>query len=108
MFSDEVLIQTSDQHGIVDLGSGAIINDVRKETTLGDHVWLGRRSLLMANVTIGSGTIVGAAAIVTSDIPAHSIAVGSPARIIREQVTWTRKQSALDDYASAAIAVSQG
>ena len=41
------------------------------------------RSIIMPGVTIGEGAMIGAGSIVTTDIPAWSIAVGSPAKVIK-------------------------
>ena len=51
--------------------------------TLGDNVWLGGSVVVCPGVTIGENSIIGAGAVVTLDIPANSIAVGNPARVIR-------------------------
>ena len=51
--------------------------------TLGDNVWLGGSVVVCPGVTIGENSIVGAGAVVTRDVPANSIAVGNPARVIR-------------------------
>lgn len=51
--------------------------------TIEDDVWLGQGVCVMPGVTIGSGSIIGANAVVVSDIPRASIAVGVPARVIR-------------------------
>lgn len=51
--------------------------------TLEDNVWLGGGVIVLPGVTIGENSIVGAGAVVTSDIPADSIAVGNPARVVR-------------------------
>lgn len=50
---------------------------------IGDNVWLGGGVLVCPGVTIGSDTVVGAGSIVTRDLPARVIAVGSPARVKR-------------------------
>lgn len=50
---------------------------------LEDNVWLGARVLVLSGVTIGEGSVVGAGSVVINDIPARSLAVGSPARVIR-------------------------
>ncbi len=50
---------------------------------IGDNVWLGGGSIVLAGVTIGENTVVGAGAVVTRDLPANVLAVGSPARVIR-------------------------
>jgi len=52
--------------------------------TIGDNVWLGGGAIVLAGVTIGDNTIVGAGAVVTKDLPAHVVAVGNPARVVRE------------------------
>jgi acetyltransferase-like isoleucine patch superfamily enzyme len=104
MLSDEILVQSHDQHGLVDLRTGQIVNDRRRSTVLGDHVWLGRRSTLMPDVSIGSGAIVGACAVVTRDVAPCTLVVGTPARPIRQDVSWTRQPSALDDWSRAEVA----
>lgn len=48
-----------------------------------DNVWLGLNSLVLKGVTIGTNTIVGANAVVTSSLPANVIAAGNPAKVIR-------------------------
>lgn len=50
---------------------------------IGDDVWLGFRATVLDGVTIGDGAVIGAHALVTSDIPERAIAVGAPARVIR-------------------------
>jgi len=99
MFSGDVLIQTSDQHGIVDLESGTIINNRHRSVVLEDHVWLGRKSTLMPDAKVGHGTVIGACSVVTGVVPARVIAAGSPARVIKENRTWSRSPVALDHYA---------
>lgn len=50
---------------------------------LEENVWLGARVIVLRGVTIGAGSVVGAGSLVTRDIPPRSLAVGSPARVIR-------------------------
>lgn len=50
---------------------------------IGDDVFLGMRSVVLKGVRIGSGTVVGAGSVVTSDLPAGVIAAGNPAKVIR-------------------------
>lgn len=52
--------------------------------TIGDNVWLGGGVIVCPGVTIGENTVVGAGSVVTGDLPARVVAVGSPARVIRE------------------------
>ena len=52
--------------------------------TIGDNVWLGGGAIVCPGVTIGENTVVGAGSVVTRDLPAGVVAVGSPARVVRE------------------------
>jgi maltose O-acetyltransferase len=52
--------------------------------TLGADVWLGGGVIVLPGVTIGAGTVVGAGAVVTRDLPERVVAVGSPARVLRD------------------------
>ena len=58
MISDEVVFQTFDQHGIVDLSTMKITNQGRRHMTIGEHVWVGRRTMIMRDVSLGSGSVV--------------------------------------------------
>lgn len=51
---------------------------------LEDNVWLGGNVTILPGVTIGEGSVIGAKSLVTRDIPPHSLAVGSPCRVIRK------------------------
>ena len=50
-----------------------------------DDVWLASGVIVLDGVRIGRGSVVGAGAVVTEDLPSHSIAVGSPARVVRDR-----------------------
>lgn len=52
--------------------------------TIGDNVWLGGGVIICPGASVGDNSVIGAGAVVTRDIPANVVAVGSPARIIRE------------------------
>ena len=52
--------------------------------TLEDNVWLGGGVVVLPGVTIGRDTVVGAGSVVTRDLPAGVVAVGNPARVVRE------------------------
>ena len=62
--------------------------------TVGDRVWLGDGVKVLRNVRIGNGAIIGANSVVAQDVPAESIAVGSPAVVIKQydraSGTWQR------------------
>ena len=50
-----------------------------------DDVWIGANAIILPGVTIGKGSVIGAGAVVTRDIPPYSIAVGVPAKIIKNR-----------------------
>jgi len=52
-------------------------------TRIGDNVWCGAGVVVTSGVTIGERCVIGANSVVTTDIPAFSIAAGVPARVIR-------------------------
>jgi acetyltransferase-like isoleucine patch superfamily enzyme len=52
---------------------------------IGNDVWIGQGVLLLGNITIGSGSVIGAGAVVASSVRPYSIVVGNPAREIRRR-----------------------
>lgn len=59
--------------------------------TIGDNVWIGGSTVILPGVTIGDNVVIGAGSVVTKDIPAWSIAVGNPCRVIRKITEEDRK-----------------
>ena len=54
-----------------------------KPITVGNNVWFGARVTVCPGVTIGDNCVIGAGSVVVKDIPANSVAVGNPCRVIR-------------------------
>lgn len=59
-------------------------NVVRKPIIIKDKAWIGFNSIILKGVTIGEGSVIGAGSVVTESIPDWSIAVGNPAKVIKE------------------------
>ena len=57
--------------------------DIPKPIVVENDVWIGANAVIMPDVTIGKGAIIGAGAIVTKDIPPYAVAVGQPARVVK-------------------------
>ena len=53
---------------------------------VGDDVWIGYGAQIMSGVTVGSGSIVAAGAVVTKDVPEMSVVAGVPARVIKKRM----------------------
>ncbi|WP_396270023.1 acyltransferase [Ideonella sp.] len=90
-FSDEVILQSSDQHPIFDLDTGQAVNAHRRKIWIDRHVWVGRRAMVMPDARIGAGSIVAAGSVVTQEVPKECLAAGVPARVIKERVGWARE-----------------
>ncbi|WP_372495228.1 sugar O-acetyltransferase [Micromonospora phytophila] len=58
--------------------------EAAKPITIGDNVWLGAGAIVLAGITVGENTVVGAGAVVTRDLPPNVVAVGNPARPVRQ------------------------
>ena len=56
---------------------------VEKDIIIGNDVWLGANSTIVAGITIGDGTVVAAGSVVTKDLPSYVIAGGIPAKPIK-------------------------
>ena len=54
-----------------------------KATKIGNDVWIGCNSVILAGLTVGDGAVIGAGSVVTKDVPDYAIVVGNPARILR-------------------------
>lgn len=50
---------------------------------IGNDVWIGGNVVILPGVSIGDGAVIGAGSVVTRDIPAHTVAVGNPCRVMR-------------------------
>ncbi|MBM7389712.1 maltose O-acetyltransferase [Clavibacter michiganensis] len=58
--------------------------EAARPITIGDNVWLGGGVIVCPGVSIGDDSVIGAGSVVNRDIPAGVVAVGNPARVIRE------------------------
>jgi acetyltransferase-like isoleucine patch superfamily enzyme len=81
MFATHSYVTDADWHDLYDR-TAAPGNTA--EVVLGDNVWVGDSAIICKGVRIGENTIVGAGAVVASDLPANSVAAGNPARVIRQ------------------------
>ncbi|MER6676749.1 sugar O-acetyltransferase [Streptomyces sp. NPDC000983] len=57
--------------------------EAARPITIGNNVWLGGGVIVLPGVSIGDDSVIGAGSVVTKDVPAGVVAVGSPARVVR-------------------------
>jgi len=81
------LVMDSDHHPVK---VGEVEGSDTEPVHLGENVWIAIRAIILKGVHVGDGAIVGAGSIVTKDVPARTLVAGVPARVIRENVDWTR------------------
>ncbi|HYK82119.1 MAG TPA: acyltransferase [Gemmatimonadales bacterium] len=75
--------------------------------TLGKSVWLPWRVFVMPGTTIGDGTVIGADSLVHGTIPPRSLALGSPAKVVRSAPDFPRRPSAAERSALVATIVAE-
>lgn len=88
MISNNIIVRTSDGHGIFDMVTKKRLNE-SKDVTIGNHVWIAPNTRIMKGAVINDGVIVGSNTMVTKSVPANCLAVGMPARIVKENVMWS-------------------
>lgn len=91
MFARQVGLRTGDLHTILDTKNSRRIN-TSKNIKLERHVWLCHGVTVLKGCCIGANSIIGAKSTVTSSIPSNALAVGTPAKVIREQINWSRER----------------
>lgn len=81
----------------------AIKNDhlITEETRICDEAWIGEKVVILKGVTIGRNSVVGSGSVVTKSIPAFSVAVGNPARVIRSYDHESGSWVAVDEGSTA-------
>lgn len=85
MLSRNAKLMTSDGHPIYQ--DGMIINSA-KDITLGDKVWIADDVTILKGVDIGTSSVVGIGSVLTKSIPNASVAVGNPAKVVKEGISW--------------------
>lgn len=56
---------------------------INRKVMVGEYVWIGANALILPGVHLGDGSVIGAGAVVTKDVPAGAVVGGNPARILK-------------------------
>lgn len=72
-------------HNYEDVGKSIADQGINIQTVIIENdVWIGANSIILAGVHIGKHVVIGAGSVVTKDIPPYSVALGNPARIVKQ------------------------
>ena len=88
MISNNIIIRTSDSHPLYSK-EGIRFNPARS-VKVRNHVWIAPQSTILKGAVIGNNVIVGSKSLVTKTIMDDCLCAGIPAKIIKENVKWTR------------------
>jgi acetyltransferase-like isoleucine patch superfamily enzyme len=83
--------RTCDSHSIIDLTTNTRINP-EQDIIVNDRVWIAEDVKVYKGAVIGEGSIVGANSVVSRAIPSNVLAVGAPAKAIKENVSWLKER----------------
>jgi acetyltransferase-like isoleucine patch superfamily enzyme len=88
LLAEGIIIRDNDGHKFASDGK---INEAlqNKEIKIGNHCWIGQRAMILKGVTLAENVIVGAGAVVSGSIPPNVAIAGIPAKIIKENVSWS-------------------
>lgn len=82
LFAPNVQVYTATHP--VDVADRIAGKEMAYRIEIGDNVWIGGGSIILPGVKIGKNTTIGAGSVVTKDVPANSVAVGNPCRVIKQ------------------------
>ena len=85
MLSRNIKLMTSDGHPIY---QNEIMINKAKDITIKNNVWLADNVTILKGVEVGDGSIVGINSTLTKSIARNVIAVGNPAKVVKEGITW--------------------
>lgn len=83
VISENVTIRDSDNH-FLDQPNFNMTAPIE----IGDNVWIGLNATILKGVKVGNGSVIGAGAVVTKDVPENCLVAGVPAKVIRNNVKW--------------------
>jgi acetyltransferase-like isoleucine patch superfamily enzyme len=86
LIAEHVTIRDQD-HALTPTEGQGRVGFTTSPIVIGDNVWLGAKVTVLQGVTIGNNVVVGANSVVTHDLPDNCVAIGAPARVVRQLKT---------------------
>lgn len=91
MLANDIIFRNGDSQSILDIHSKLRIN-YSKDISIGKHVWIGEKAIILKGVELGDNCIVATGSIVTKKFNGNVIVAGNPATIKREGIKWIRER----------------
>ena len=89
MLSNNIIVRTSDDHGIFDMETKQRLNP-SKDVHIGNHVWIAPHSRIMKGADVGDGVVVGSNTMISKRVPENVLVVGMPAKIVKTNILWSK------------------
>ncbi len=90
MFSKDIAIRATDSHAVIDIHTRSVINEPAS-ILVEPYVWLGEGASILKGSVVGFGSIVASLGLVSGNLPPRSACGGVPAKVLRQDVTWSYK-----------------
>ena len=88
MFSNNIIVRTSDSHPIYK--DGQRINPPAP-IVIGNHVWIAPETTILKGVVVGDNCILASKSLLTKSVPESCLVAGLPAKVVKTGVNWTRE-----------------
>ncbi len=89
MFSYNIVIRTTDGHTIVERDTTNILNLQKRDCVIGNHCWIGLRTIINKNTQLPDNTIVGSGSVLSGCFSKpYTVIAGNPAKVIKENVEF--------------------
>lgn len=88
MFSNNIIVRTSDSHPIYK--DGQRINPAAP-IVIGNHVWIAPETTILKGVVVGDNCILASKSLLTKSVPESCLVAGLPAKVVKTGVNWTRE-----------------
>lgn len=102
MFSHDIYILGGDGHTLYDTERNKVLNSVesipneKKRVVIGNHVWVGLRTVILNGCNIGDGSMIGAVSVVKRRCSNNCMLAGNPAKVLRKNIAWSRNPMPVD------------